>query len=74
MLSRFSCFFCVRLKFYLQLEQAAKLVADEVMQGVEDAAEIHDIQVTLRTGELAHSIRQMKVGYLKSSQISGFFL
>ncbi|VDK78082.1 unnamed protein product [Litomosoides sigmodontis] len=52
-------------RFLTDLEQAAKLVADEVMQGVEDVTEIHDIQVTLRTGELAHSIRQMK-----SAQVS----
>uniref|UniRef100_A0A915PJE3 DNA replication licensing factor MCM5 n=1 Tax=Setaria digitata TaxID=48799 RepID=A0A915PJE3_9BILA len=47
------------------LEEAAKLTADEVMQGVEDVSEIHDIQVTLRTDELATSIRQ-----LKSAQVS----
>lgn len=47
----------------MQLEEASKLVADEVMQGVEDVAEIHDMQVTLRTDELAHSIRQLKVSF-----------
>ncbi|VDM97779.1 unnamed protein product [Thelazia callipaeda] len=47
------------------LEEAAKLVADEVMQGVEDAPEIHDIQVTLRSEKLPSSIRQ-----LKSTQVS----
>ncbi|KAM3724476.1 DNA replication licensing factor [Dirofilaria immitis] len=52
-------------RFLTALEEAARLVADEVMQGVEDVAEIHDIQVTLRTDELAHSIRQ-----LKSAQVS----
>ncbi|KAK6100641.1 DNA replication licensing factor mcm5-A [Brugia pahangi] len=52
-------------RFLAAFEEAAKLVADEVMQGVEDVIEIHDIQVTLRTNELAHSIRQ-----LKSAQVS----
>lgn len=42
------------------------------MQGVEDVAEIHDIQVALRTDELAQSIRQLKVSHLEGQQT--FFL
>lgn len=47
------------------LEEAGKLVAEEVVEGVEDVAEIREVQVSLRSDEAATSIRQ-----LKSAQVS----
>lgn len=36
-------------------------MAEEVVEGVEDVAEIHEVQVSLRSDEAATSIRQLKV-------------
>uniref|UniRef100_A0A183E5E0 DNA replication licensing factor MCM5 n=1 Tax=Gongylonema pulchrum TaxID=637853 RepID=A0A183E5E0_9BILA len=51
------------------LEEAGKLTADEAMESAAKGIEIHDVQVTLQSNEVAASIRQLKVKIDQTAQL-----
>ncbi|VDN24819.1 unnamed protein product [Gongylonema pulchrum] len=57
------------------LEEAGKLTADEAMESAAKGIEIHDVQVTLQSNEVAASIRQLKSAHVSHLvKISGIIV